>query len=68
MIENSDEVTMVADGTKFGKNASYKVCSWDVVDQVITDGCIPAEYLDFFEGQQIKAQVVTTAQPECEEP
>jgi DeoR/GlpR family transcriptional regulator of sugar metabolism len=68
MIENSDEVTMVADGTKFGKNASYKVCSWDAVDQVITDGCIPAEYLDFFEGQQIKAQVVTTAQPECEEP
>jgi DeoR/GlpR family transcriptional regulator of sugar metabolism len=60
MIENSDEVIMVSDSSKFGKNALYKVCSWDVIDQVITDECISQEYIDFYKQNDIK---VTIAAP-----
>ena len=66
MIQNCEEVIMVTDGSKFGKNAAYKVCSWEAVHQVITDRCIPAEYLEFCEGQQIKVLQVGAALTPCE--
>ena len=66
MIQNSEKVIMVADGSKFGKNAAYKVCSWEAVDQVITDYCVSREYLEFFEGQQVKILQVGTAISPCE--
>lgn len=66
MIQNADRVVMVADGSKFGKHAPYKVCSWDAVDTVITDRCIPAEYLEYFTARSITANVVKTASDLCE--
>jgi DeoR/GlpR family transcriptional regulator of sugar metabolism len=68
MIQNSDRVIMVADGTKFGMNAPYRICSWDDVDCVITDQCISAQYLDFFATRSIDVQVVHRTSLPCETP
>jgi DeoR/GlpR family transcriptional regulator of sugar metabolism len=66
MIQNSDQVIMVADGSKFGKNAPYKICSWEAVHRIITDNCVASEYLEFFATHSIAAQVVKTKPEACE--
>ncbi len=48
MIKNSAKVILVADSTKFNKDAFCKVCGWEEVDQVITDNELPEEYIKFF--------------------
>jgi DeoR family transcriptional regulator, aga operon transcriptional repressor len=58
LIQNSDRVIMVADSAKFGRNAPYKVSSWDGIHQVITDDGISQEYLEFFEAHGIQVQLV----------
>ena len=58
MIQNSDRVVMVADSTKFGNNAPYKVCSWDDLDQVITDDCLEKNYNDFLDNKGISSTLV----------
>jgi DeoR/GlpR family transcriptional regulator of sugar metabolism len=67
MIQNSDEVIMVSDSSKFGKNALYKVCSWDDIDQVITDNCANQEYLDCFKQKNIKVTVISQSQRLCDD-
>ncbi len=66
MIQNSDQVIMVADGSKFGKNAPYKICSWDAVDQIITDDCVPPEYMELFAAHSIGVQAVKITPGACE--
>jgi DeoR/GlpR family transcriptional regulator of sugar metabolism len=58
MIQNSDQVVMVADSTKFGINAPYKVCSWEDIDYVITDDCIAKNYIEFLDNQGISQTLV----------
>ena len=65
MITNSTEVIMVADGSKFGRNAPYRVCALDAVHQVITDHCIDTGYLNFFEEHTIQATVVRAEPASC---
>ncbi len=63
-IEISDQVILTADSTKFNKTAPHRVCNWGSIQQVITDTCVPQEYLDFFNVQNIRV----TAVPPCENP
>jgi len=59
IIQNSEEVILVADSTKFGKDTFCRVCSWDSIDHIITDDGIPKDYLEFFETNNIKTKIVT---------
>jgi DeoR/GlpR family transcriptional regulator of sugar metabolism len=65
MIQNSDQVVMVADSSKFGINAPYKVCSWDSIDQVITDDCIEKDYIEFFETHGVESTIVNSSAEIC---
>lgn len=58
MIQNSDQVVMVADSTKFGINAPYKVCSWKDIDNLITDDCIEKNYIEFLDNNGISLTLV----------
>ncbi len=60
MIQNSDELFIVSDSSKFGKTAPYKVCSWDVVDQVVTDNFENQEFLECLSQKNIKTTIVST--------
>jgi DeoR/GlpR family transcriptional regulator of sugar metabolism len=66
MIQNSDQVIMVADSTKFGINAPHKVCSWDDIDYVITDDCIEKSYSEFLDNQGIAATRVNISTEICD--
>ena len=66
-IQNSDQVIMVADASKLGKNALHRVCDWEVIDMVITDECICSADLDFLETRNIQTRVVSPPIPNCDE-
>jgi DeoR/GlpR family transcriptional regulator of sugar metabolism len=66
-IQNSDQVIMVTDASKLGKNALHRVCSWEAIHVVITDQCINPEYLDFLETQNFRTQVVSPPILKCDE-
>ena len=66
MIAQSSEVIMVADSSKFGRNAPYRVCDLDAVHQVITDHCINASYLNYFEEHAIRATVTGVESISCD--
>jgi DeoR/GlpR family transcriptional regulator of sugar metabolism len=38
MMQSSDDVIVVADHTKFGKRSLARLCGWDRVNQVVSDG------------------------------
>lgn len=65
MIQNSDQVVMVADSTKFGINAPYKVCSWNEIDYVITDDCIEKNYIEFCDNHGISLILVNISTELC---
>ena len=67
MIQNSDGVVMVADSTKFGINAPYKMCSWDDIDYVITDDCIEKKYIEFLDNKGISTTLVNIPAESCGE-
>jgi DeoR/GlpR family transcriptional regulator of sugar metabolism len=67
MIQNSDQVVMVADSSKFGVNAPYKVCPWEDIDYVITDDCIEKNYIEFFTNQGISPILVNIPAESCDE-
>jgi len=56
---------MIADGSKFGRNAPYRVCALDAVHHVITDHCIDAGYLNYFEEHAIQATIVRAEPAPC---
>lgn len=64
-IQNSDQVIMVADASKLGKEALHRVCDWDSIDMVITDQCVSPEYLGFFKSHNIQTQVVIPSSKKC---
>jgi DeoR/GlpR family transcriptional regulator of sugar metabolism len=66
-IQNSDQIIMVADASKLGKNALHRVCDWETIDMVITDQCICQEDLDFLKTQNIQTRVVSPPTPKCGE-
>ena len=66
-IQNSDQVIMVADASKLGKNTLHRVCDWDSIDMVITDQCITPGYLEFLKSRNIQTQVVVPQSPKCNE-
>jgi len=66
MIAQSSEVIMIADGSKFGRNAPYRVCDLDAVHQVVTDHCISASYLNYFEEHAIRATVTGVESISCD--
>jgi len=61
MIQNSDQVIIVGDSSKFGINAPYKVCSWEDIDYVITDDRIEKNYTEFFYNKGIAPILVNRA-------
>jgi DeoR/GlpR family transcriptional regulator of sugar metabolism len=61
MIQNSDQVIIVADSSKFGINAPYKVCSWADIDHVITDDRIEKSYSEFLYNKGISPIVVNSS-------
>jgi DeoR/GlpR family transcriptional regulator of sugar metabolism len=49
MIEISDKVILVADGSKFDTNAPHRICQWDTIDAVITETTVGEKYRRLFE-------------------
>ena len=58
MIEISEEVILVANSTKFDRSAPHRVCSWEPIDQVISDTRLPQPYLELFGVHNITLQTV----------
>lgn len=54
MISISNQVIMVSDNTKFGKEAPYKVCDFKEIDAVISDQNISKVYCELFNSLNIK--------------
>lgn len=54
VIENSSEVVLLVDGSKFNKVTLNKVCGWEEIDIVITDKKPDNDYLSFWEEKGIK--------------
>jgi DeoR/GlpR family transcriptional regulator of sugar metabolism len=67
MIQDSDEVIVVCDSSKFGKNAPYKVCPWEKIGHIITDACAGQEYLDCFREKSISVTTVPLTKASCPE-
>lgn len=45
MIEKSDYVFVVDDGSKFQEKGLYTVCSWEEIDGIITDHASQQKYM-----------------------
>lgn len=58
MMEISDEVILTSDSSKFGLDATYKICDWNVIDRVVTDESIGKDFRDFFSSANIQLNVV----------
>lgn len=65
MMENSKEIIMVADSSKFGKDAVHKVCTPEHIDVVITDDCIDEEYINQFQTKGIRCRVAPVDKKIC---
>ena len=61
MIEVCDSVILVADATKFGTHAPYRVCSWAVIDRAITDSRIAVGFRDFLRSHAVCVHAVAPA-------
>ena len=62
MMEISDEVILTADSSKFGIDATYKICDWDLIDRVVTDSAIDKDFRDFFASSTIQLNIVEVAE------
>lgn len=54
VIENSSEVILLVDRSKFGKVTLNRVCDWENIDIVVTDGKPEDEYVSFWHDRNIK--------------
>jgi DeoR/GlpR family transcriptional regulator of sugar metabolism len=63
-IEISNQIIVVADSSKFGHNAPFRVCGWEEVDRVITGVGIQPELVQHFVNNKIEYQLVSV---ECNE-
>lgn len=54
MIDSADQVTVVADSTKFGHRALAHLCALDSVQQIITDDGIQDEWIEQIEQHDIQ--------------
>ena len=57
MMEISDEVILTADASKFGIDATYKICDWNVIDRVVTDNSIGQDFVEFFHSKNINVNI-----------
>jgi DeoR/GlpR family transcriptional regulator of sugar metabolism len=64
MIQNSQNVILVADSTKFNKNAFCRVCGWEKISSIITDDKISDDYIKFFKEININYQIVSSINKE----
>lgn len=60
MIQNSQNVILVADSTKFSTDAFCKVCGWEKINNIITDDKISDDYIKFFKEININCQIVSS--------
>ncbi|GAK58052.1 DeoR-family transcriptional regulator [Candidatus Vecturithrix granuli] len=58
MMAISDEVILTSDSSKFGLDATYKICDWNVIDRVVTDSAIGKDFRDFFSSANIQLNIV----------
>jgi DeoR/GlpR family transcriptional regulator of sugar metabolism len=54
MIEISDKVILIADGSKFDTNAPHRICQWDTIDAVITETTVGEKYRRLFEDLKLE--------------
>jgi DeoR/GlpR family transcriptional regulator of sugar metabolism len=54
MIEVARRVIIVADHTKFGRNAMIRVAPLDVADYVVSDAGLAEEYREMLRGQGVE--------------
>jgi DeoR/GlpR family transcriptional regulator of sugar metabolism len=57
-IQVSDQTIVVADSSKIGHNAPFRVCGWEKINRVITDPCIQPDMIQYFETNKITYQLV----------
>ncbi|MHB1334827.1 MAG: DeoR/GlpR family DNA-binding transcription regulator [Candidatus Humimicrobiaceae bacterium] len=53
MLKSSKYAILVADSSKYGKDAFCKVCGWSQINMVICDNKIPDEYINLFNDKNI---------------
>lgn len=59
MIQNSQNVILVADSTKFNTEAFCKVCGWEKINSIITDDKISDDYIIFFKEINMNYQIIS---------
>lgn len=58
MIKTSQKTILLADSTKFGKRGFGKICGFEDIDQIITDGGVSEYIVRALEGMGIKVTIV----------
>ncbi|MHB1334828.1 MAG: DeoR family transcriptional regulator [Candidatus Humimicrobiaceae bacterium] len=53
MLKSSKYAILVADSSKYGKDAFCKVCGWSQINMVICGDKIPDEYINLFNDKNI---------------
>ena len=60
MIQNTATAVLVADHTKFGRQAFAKVCEIEQFDVIITNECISNEIISQIESRGVKTITAST--------
>lgn len=61
MLKSSKYIILVADSSKYEKEAFCKVCGWSQINMVICDDKIPTEYINLFKEKNIDYRLVNLA-------
>lgn len=60
MMQAADEVTVIADSTKFNKSSLALLCELSMIDSIVVDGELEAEWINTLQQAGIKVHVAVT--------
>jgi len=63
-VKNAKDTVLLADASKFGSPALFRICDWKYISTVVTDARLGPDWMDFFNKENIK--VVYPAEPRSE--
>ena len=59
-MQAADEVTVIADSTKFNKSSLALLCELSMIDSIVVDGELEAEWINTLQQAGIKVHVAVT--------
>ncbi len=53
-VKNARDAVLLADASKFGSPALFRICDWQYISTLVTDAQLSPEWMDFFNTENIK--------------